>query len=100
MNLQPDLESPQHSDYQRVNTILAQVLPGALDFLATDILGEAAQDTGKIGQLLAIWNVAVARDAAWDFANHLRSLPRSFNRRPLPFRTSLPGSSEGHFSCR
>jgi hypothetical protein len=75
MNLQPDLRSPQHDDYQRVNGILAQVLPQVLNFLATGILGEAAQDTGKIGRLLAIWDVAVARDAAWTFADYLRGLP-------------------------
>jgi hypothetical protein len=75
MNLQPALQSPEHDDYQRVNGILAQVLPQALGFLATGILGQAAQDTGKIGQLLAIWNVSVARDGAWDFANYLRALP-------------------------
>jgi hypothetical protein len=50
------------------------VLPVALNFLAVGILGEAAQDTGKSGQLLAIWNVAAARDLAWDFADHLRGL--------------------------
>jgi hypothetical protein len=75
MNLQPSLQSPEHDDYQRVNGILADVLPKALTFLATGILGEAAQDTGKIGQLLAIWDVGVARDAAWDFGNYLRGLP-------------------------
>lgn len=73
--LQPTFQSPEHDDYERVNRILAQVLPEALTFLAVDCLGVAAQDTGKIGQLLAIWDVGVARDAAWDFADHLRSLP-------------------------
>jgi hypothetical protein len=75
MGLQPALQSPEHDDYQRVNGILTQVLPNALNFLATGILGQAAQDTGKIGQLLAMWDVAVARDGAWDFANYLQSLP-------------------------
>jgi hypothetical protein len=75
MNLDPSLQSPEHDDYQRVNGILADVLPKALTFLATGILGQAAQDTGKIGQLLAIWDVGVARDAAWDFGNYLRGLP-------------------------
>ena len=46
----------------------------ALQVLATGIRREIAQDTGKIGQLLAIWNVRVARDLAWDFADHLRNL--------------------------
>lgn len=75
MNLHPGLTSPQHGDYQRVNTILALVLPNALQVLATGILGTLAQDTGKIGRLLAIWDVGVARNAAWDFAAYLTSLP-------------------------
>jgi len=72
--LQPDLNSPQHDDFERVNGLLESVIPVALKFLATGILGEAAQDTGKIGRLLAIWNVRAARDLAWDFSDHLRHL--------------------------
>ncbi len=74
MGLTPTLESPQHNDYEQVNSLLAKVLPMALNFLAADVAGELAQDTGKIGRLLAIWKVSVARDLAWDFADHLRSL--------------------------
>jgi len=74
MHLTPTLESPEHDDYEQVNSLLAKVLPVALNFLAVDITGELAQDTGKIGRLLAIWNVSVARDLAWDFADHLRGL--------------------------
>lgn len=70
----PSLDSPQHEDYEHVNNLLETVLPEALHMLATGILGEIAQDTGKIGKLLAIWNVSVARDLAWTFADHLRAL--------------------------
>jgi hypothetical protein len=81
MNLQPRLTGPEHDDFERVNIILNRVLPSALNFLAADILGELAQDTGKIGRLLAIWNVATARDAAWAFADYLRGIPAA--ARPL-----------------
>ena len=74
LNLRPGKTSPQHADYEHVNGILEAVLPQALQFLATGILGELAQDTGKIGRLLAIWNVRAARDLAWDFADQLRCL--------------------------
>jgi len=74
LNLIPGKTSPEHDDFEHVNGILEAVLPQALEFLATGILGELAQDTGKIGRLLAIWNVRAARDLAWDFADHLRSL--------------------------
>lgn len=74
LNLTPGLDSPEHNDYERVNGLLEKVLPAALTFLANGILGELAQDTGKIGRLLAIWNVTAARDLAWSFADHLRNL--------------------------
>jgi len=70
----PDKTSPEHADFESVNGLLEATLPQALQFLATGILGELAQDTGKIGKLLAIWSVGEARDLAWDFAGHLRSL--------------------------
>lgn len=74
LQLMPSLNSPEHDDYQAVNGLLENVLPSALQVLATGIVGELAQDTGKIGRFLAIWNVKSARDLAWDFAGHLRDL--------------------------
>jgi hypothetical protein len=74
LNLTPGRTSPEHDDFEHVNGLLEAALPQALQFLAAGILGELAQDTGKIGRLLAIWNVRAARDLAWDFADHLRSL--------------------------
>jgi hypothetical protein len=58
MNLVPAKNSAEHDDYEHVNGILEATLPQAWQYLATEILGELAQDTGKIGLLLAIWNVA------------------------------------------
>jgi Family of unknown function (DUF5995) len=74
LSLVPSFTSPEHDDYESVNGLLEAVLPQALQFLATGIVGELAQDTGKIGRLLAIWKVRAARDLAWDFADHLRPL--------------------------
>ena len=74
MNLLPGKTSPEHADFERVNGLLEAVLPTALEFLATGILGEMAEDAGKLGRLLAIWSVRAARDLAWDLADHLRSL--------------------------
>jgi hypothetical protein len=74
LNLLPGKTSPEHDDYEHVNGILEAVLPQALEFLATGVLGELAEDTGKIGRLLAMLNVRAARDLAWDFADQLRSL--------------------------
>ena len=74
MNVVPNYGSPQHLDYEAVNGLLERVMPAELKMLATDVLGQLAQDTGKIGRLLAFWNVCKARDLAWDFADHLRGL--------------------------
>ena len=74
LHMTPTLESPEHNDYEQVNGLLEQVLPSALNVLAAGIVGELAEDTGKVGRLLAIWNVRAARDLAWDFAGHLRNL--------------------------
>ena len=74
MNLVPAAAGPEHYDFESVNGLLKATLPQALQFLATGILGELAEDTGKIGKLLAIWDVGAARDLAWDFSGHLRSL--------------------------
>ena len=49
-------------------------MPSALTMLAADTLGVLAEDTGKIGRLLAFWDICSARNLAWDFANHLRDL--------------------------
>lgn len=75
LNLVPDLGSPEHEDFLIVNDLLNSLMPQTLSMLATDTLGVLAQDTGKIGRLLAFWNICEARNLAWDFADHLRILP-------------------------
>ncbi len=92
LHLAPKLDSPEHDDYERVNGLLEAVLPSALKVLSSGILGEIAQDTGRIGQLLAIWNVRVARDLAWDFANHLRNLEGIHRQFALAAQDKLTGA--------
>ena len=74
LNVIPVAGSAESSDYQSVNELLKTVMPSALTMLATDTLGVLAEDTGKIGRLLAFWDICSARNLAWDFANHLRDL--------------------------
>jgi hypothetical protein len=66
LDVDPGHASPEHDDFEQVNNILESVLPNALEFLATGILGQIAQDSGKIGRLLAMWNVRKARDTGWE----------------------------------
>ena len=54
--------------------MLNALMPKTLAMLATDCLGVVAQDTGKLGRMLAFWNICRARDLAWDFGGHLRGL--------------------------
>jgi hypothetical protein len=74
-NVIPALDSPQHRDYEAVNGLLNTVMPSALTMLASDTLGVLAQDTGKVGRLLAFWDICKARELAWGFGNSLRGLP-------------------------
>jgi len=66
--------SPEHNDFTRVNVILNALLPVALSQLNAGDLGRLAEQTGKIGRVLAMWNVKSAREFAWDFSLHLRDL--------------------------
>jgi len=92
LNLIPGKISPEHDDFEHVNEVLEAALPQALEFLATGILGELSQDTGKIGKLLAIWNVRDARDLAWDFADHLRSLTGTTRDAALTAQDQVTGA--------
>ncbi len=87
-NQAPGRDSPQHADYEAVNGLLNALMPAELTMLATDLLGVLAQDTGKVGRLLAFWNMCAARDMAWDFANHLRTL------RGLPRNAALTAQDQ------
>ena len=91
LHMTPALESPEHDDYEQVNGLLEQVLPSALNLLAAGIVGELTQDTGKVGRLLAIWNVRAARDLAWDFAGHLRNLEGASRDLALEAQDKLSG---------
>ena len=83
-------DTPEHQDYEHVNDLLEAVMPLALEFLATGILGQIAQDTDKIGKMLAVWNIRVARDLAWEFAEHLKGLP--------PFARAFATNSQDRFT--
>jgi hypothetical protein len=73
-NINPNRLSPQYTDYDAVNQLLNDVTPRALNVLAAGVLGQLAQDTGKVGRLLAFWNIVKARELAWQFADHLRQI--------------------------
>ena len=84
--------SPEFADYQSVNGLLNTVMPSALSMLAADTLGVLAEDTGKIGRLLAFWDIRSARNLAWDFANHLRGLSGVTREVALSSQDALTGA--------
>jgi hypothetical protein len=99
MNLAPAAGSPEFADYQSVNALLNSVMPSALTMLAMDTLGVLAQDTGKVGRLLAFWNICSARDLAWDFADHLRSLAGPTRAVALDTQDALTGTLGRSILC-
>ena len=90
--INPGHSSGEHSDFEQVNALLENVLPLALNTLATGLIGQLIQDTGKIGRLLAMWNVRAARDLAWDFGSQLRILPKPSRDFALASQDQLTGA--------
>jgi hypothetical protein len=92
LNLVPAPDGPEFADYQSINGLLNTLMPSTLTMLATDTLGVLAEDTGKIGRLLAFWDIVSARNLAWDFANHLRSLTGLTRDAALSAQDALTGA--------
>jgi hypothetical protein len=92
LNMVPAPEGPEHTDYQSVNALLDTLTPPTLTLLATDTLGVLAQDTGKVGRLLSFWDIVKARDLAWNYANHLRTLDGIGRNIALDAQDSLTGA--------
>lgn len=92
LNVVPGTDSLEYADYEAVNGLLREVTPAALTALATDTLGVLAQDTGKIGRILSFWDLVAARQAAWDFADHLRGLTGVVRDAALDAQDGLTGT--------
>ena len=92
VNVVPAADSPEHGDYEAVNGLLNSVMPAALTMLATDTLGVLAEDTGKIGRVLAFWDICQARELAWDFAGQLRGLPELSREAALYSQDTMTGA--------
>lgn len=88
----PGAAGPEHADYQAVNALLETVMPSALNMLAGDTMGLLAEDTGKVGRLLAFWNICRARDLAWDCAGYLRGTNGLARRLVLNTQDAITGA--------
>jgi hypothetical protein len=92
MNVVPSSDGPEHQDFESVNQLLDGLMPSVLTMLATDALGCLAQDTGKIGRILAYWNICRARDLAWDCTERLRNLAGVVYDAALDMQDALTGA--------
>jgi hypothetical protein len=70
----PARDSAQHADYQRVNQLLEAAETAAVERLATGITATLARGLGRLDDLVAMWKVRAARDAAWTNAEVLWQL--------------------------
>ena len=74
----PSRDSARHSDFSRVNEILERVEASFREELATGLLGQIDQALGELDNILVMWKVRKAREAAWTNGEvlwHLRTLP-------------------------
>lgn len=65
LGVEPQAGSPQHRDYLKVNRILERVEDAVKARYATGLVGVADEALGRLDDVLAMWSVARARDAAW-----------------------------------
>ncbi len=70
----PDDAGPRHDDYERVNGILEEVEGRVKAELATGIVAAIDMAAGRADDVVAMWSVAAARDAAWTHAQVLWAL--------------------------
>ncbi|MSP62726.1 MAG: hypothetical protein EXR72_20830 [Myxococcales bacterium] len=70
----PDRESAAYDDFVRLNQKLAEPEEGAKRVLATGAIAEVDEALGPADDLLAMWSVARARDAAWTSAEAMWAL--------------------------
>ena len=61
----PDSGSPQHQDYDAVNSILATVEGQTKQWLLTGAVQELDHEIAPVDDMVAIWSIERARDAAW-----------------------------------
>ena len=75
--------SPQQRDFRRINALLAETEAQVKTSFATGVLGGVDVAFGRLDDVVAMWNVERAREAAWVHAETLwvlRPLPRLRSR--------------------
>ena len=70
----PDERGPRHDDFERVNGILEDVEARVKGEFATGLVGAIDAAAGRADDVVAMWSVGAARDAAWTHAQVLWAL--------------------------
>ena len=65
LRVDPRRNGPQHADFLAVNRLLARTEERVKLDLATGLVGELDEALGSLDDVLAMWKVERARDAAW-----------------------------------
>ena len=65
LDLEPRRGSDQHADFTRLNGLLEQTEARVKTELVTGSLGHVERSLGRVDDIVAIWKVGRARDAAW-----------------------------------
>jgi hypothetical protein len=89
-DLQPRRGTPLYRDYVRINALLAAVEERVKRRFQDELLELADEALGRVDDVIAIWSVARARDAAWSNARVLWALRDEPDLR-RPFVDSLDG---------
>jgi hypothetical protein len=64
-SIEPHRPSPQYDDFQTVNAILAATEERVKILYSTGAVGRLDRDLGRADDVLAMWKVERAREAAW-----------------------------------
>ncbi|MGH3011093.1 MAG: DUF5995 family protein [Gaiellaceae bacterium] len=74
LGLEPDRGGPQHRDFMLVNDLIEAAEARVKEAFATGALGHVERSLGDVDDVVAIWKVSRARDAAWANAETLWAL--------------------------
>ena len=74
LGLDPDRDSPERRDYDKVNDILEQVEQYIKVPLSDALIAEVDTAFGKTDDFLALWSIREAREQAWERAEIMQRL--------------------------
>lgn len=87
----PELDSARHRDFMNVNGVLSSVEARVKAEYLTGLVGAADEVLGRIDNVIAMWSVEEARNAAWTHAQTLWAL-RAHPDLTAAFEDALDGT--------